>query len=349
MYEKRLRKLRAKLELEGYHAFVLKQEANIRYLCCTEIPFAILTYLIVPRKGSCMGLVASLEKFRAKAACKLKELFSFSDLPWIESDAKNADILLAKVLASRKITKVLADSKMKIKGVKVKPDELLSELRKRKDSLELVNIEKACRIVSKAEKKLKEFIVEGITELEAANELDYYLRKLGAQAMAFPTIIASGKHSCYSHHHPTSKKIKTNIPVICDLGVYWKGYCSDFTRTIFLGKVDEKISKIYTAVKAAQQAVIKLVKPGLKFKALDLEARKIIKEYGYEKYFVHSTGHGIGLEVHEKPRIASTTNEKIEIGNVFTIEPGIYIPGKFGVRIEDVVIVEKSGARVLTR
>jgi Xaa-Pro aminopeptidase len=349
MYEKRLVRIKERLEEQNCQAFIIKQDSNIRYLCCSHLPFPVLSYLVITKRDSPIGIVSSLEELRARDQCYVKKLFSFADYPGIESCGKKAEVVLKKVLRARKILKILVDTKIRIKGVNMKVDNFVNKLRESKEEQELENIKRACRLVSKASKKLEEFVKEGDTELEVANELDYYIRSLGAQSNSFPTIIASGKHSCYSHHHPTNKKIKLNEIVICDFGAMYEGYCSDITRTLFLGTPKEDFLEVYDLVKEAEEEAIKMIKPGIKINDVDLSIRNFFKEYGYDKYFVHSTGHGIGLEVHEAPRIACTNKNKIKIGNVFTVEPGIYIPKKFGVRIEDVVAVEKKCARVLTR
>ncbi|MEW6069989.1 MAG: aminopeptidase P family protein [Candidatus Thermoplasmatota archaeon] len=349
MYDRRWSKLKQRLEERGCDAFIIKQEGNIRYLSCSHLPFPALSYLVITKKDSPIGIVASLERLRARDECAVKELYSFSDYPGVKGSGRKAEDVLKKILNAGKITKVLADTKIGIKGVKVKTDNFASKLRMKKDEQELENIKKACKFALKCADKLQDFVKEGRSELEIANELDYYIRGLGAQLTPFHTIIASGRHSCYSHHHPTDKKIKRNEAVICDFGAMYKGYCSDLTRTVWLGNPKEEGLKVYELVKEAQAMAIKMIKPEVRFRDIDLSIRNFFKKHNYDKYFVHSTGHGIGLEVHEAPKVTCTNKAKIEVGNVFTIEPALYIPKKFGVRIEDVVVVERKGARILTR
>ncbi|MDI6855887.1 MAG: aminopeptidase P family protein [Candidatus Thermoplasmatota archaeon] len=349
VYEKRLARIQERLEEQGSQAFIIKNEGNIRYLCCSHLPYPVVSYLVITEKDSPIGIAASLEELRARDQSSVKELFSFADHPGIKADGKKAEEVLKKVLAERKISNALVDTKMAVKGVRTKTDNFISKLREKKDVQELENIKKACRLASRACKKLEDFVEDGRTELQIANELDYYVRSLGAQANSFPTIIASGKHSCYSHHHPTNKKIKCNESVVCDFGAMYKGYCSDITRTVFVGNPPKELLKVYELVREAQLRAIKMTKPGVRFRDIDLSIRNFFKEHNYDRYFVHSAGHGIGLEVHEAPKVSCTNKNKIFQGNVFTLEPGLYIPKKFGVRIEDVVVVEKSGARILTR
>lgn len=350
MYEKRWARIKERLEESGREAFIIKQEGNLRYVCCSHIPsFPPVSHVVIPKKGTPVAIAPSLELLRARAQVFIKKVFSFCEYPGVISDGRKAEELLAKNLKARKIKNVLADARVRIKGVGVKQDSFVLKLRERKNRLEIKNLERACALAKKGAKIIEELVEEGKTELQVANELDFKLRSLGAQGLAFPTIIASGRNSSFSHHNPTNKKIKFGEPVICDFGARYKGYCSDCTRTVFVGNPNKEYLKVYELVSEAQARAIKLIKPGVKFRDIDLSIRNFFKDYRYDKYFVHSAGHGIGLEVHEEPRVACTNKSKIEVGNVFTLEPGLYMPKKFGVRIEDVVVVERRGARVLTR
>jgi Xaa-Pro dipeptidase len=170
------------------------------------------------------------------------------------------------------------------------------------------------------------------------------------QAVSFETIVATGVHAAYSHHDNTNSKIKNGDMVICDFGVYVNGYCSDMTRTFPVGSASEDLINIYNIVFEAQAKAIKSVKEGKPFNIVDTAARGVIKEHGYAKYFVHSLGHGLGLEVHEAPAgINVGTKTKMKKNCTFTIEPGIYKPGLGGVRIEDDVLITGRGAELLTK
>ncbi|MBI5747674.1 MAG: aminopeptidase P family protein, partial [Nitrospinae bacterium] len=185
-------------------------------------------------------------------------------------------------------------------------------------------------------------------ENEIAIEMEYQLRKEGAEGIPFDIIVASGERGALPHGIASDKIIKDGELVILDFGSRYMGYNSDCTRTLSVGRLDERQKDIYSIVLDAQREAIKSIKPGLKASEIDSKARQFIIEKGYGENFGHSTGHGVGLEVHENPRIAEGQDDIIKEGMVFTVEPGIYIHGWGGVRIEDMVLVTKEGCEVLT-
>lgn len=172
---------------------------------------------------------------------------------------------------------------------------------------------------------------------------------LGGSGESFPAIVASGKNSAVPHYETSDKSIEWNSPLLIDMGLKYKGYCSDFTRTIFLGEVNPKLIDIYKVVEEANLEATEIVKDGIPVKEIDLKAREIISKYGYGEYFLHSTGHGIGIEIHEFPRISHKSNNILIENMVFTIEPGIYIQGLGGVRLENVVVCRKNRGEILTK
>jgi Xaa-Pro aminopeptidase len=195
---------------------------------------------------------------------------------------------------------------------------------------------------------LKEKIRPGKTEIDVACELEYAARKAGADDMSFETIIAAGSRSALPHGRASQEEIPRSGFVVCDFGVILAGYCSDMTRTVFVGHADDKARKFYGAVREAQQAAVEAVRPGVPVSDIDRAARTILKKAGLGSFFTHSTGHGVGLEIHELPRIAGGQQEILQPGMVVTIEPGAYVPRKWGVRIEDMVVVTDTGCEVLT-
>ena len=166
--------------------------------------------------------------------------------------------------------------------------------------------------------------------------------------MSFPTIIASGARSALPHGRASDQRIRPGGFVVCDFGVILAGYCSDQTRTVWVGSVPNEARRAYEAVREAQQAAVDAVRPGVAAGEVDAAARKVLRKAGLGRYFTHSTGHGVGLEIHESPRVAAGQEEMLQPGMVITIEPGIYFPGKWGVRIEDMVAVTAGGCEVLT-
>ena len=184
-------------------------------------------------------------------------------------------------------------------------------------------------------------------EIEVAGKMEYAAREAGAEAMSFETIIASGPRSALPHGRASDARIPRGGFVVCDFGVILHGYCSDRTRTVYVGSATEEARRIYRAVLEAQLAAIAAVQPGVSVGSVDHAARKVLQKNGLAKYFTHSTGHGVGLEIHEAPRVAKGQPELLRPGMVITVEPGVYLPGKWGVRIEDMVVVTEHGCEVL--
>jgi Xaa-Pro aminopeptidase len=206
---------------------------------------------------------------------------------------------------------------------------------------------KAIKIAEEVFREIK--LLPGMTEKDVARSIRQKLKQKGAQREAFRLIVASGIRSVNPHAFATNKRLRAGEIVKVDMGALYKGYRSDITRTYFLGKPTTKQRKIYLLVLKAQKAAIRKVKAGVLARAVDRAARSVIERAGYGKNFIHSTGHGIGRKVHEPPRISRKSEERLKTGQVITIEPGIYIRGWGGIRIEDMVRVTRGGCRILTR
>ncbi len=217
-----------------------------------------------------------------------------------------------------------------------------------KDRDELASIRSAVFLGAKIFDRALEVLRPGMKELEVAAEMELAARRGGADAMSFDTIIASGARSALPHGRASGQAIRPGAFVVCDFGVILSGYCSDQTRTVWMGKVSADARHAYEAVRDAQQAAIEAVRPGVAVGEVDAAARNSLKKAGLGRYFTHSTGHGVGLEIHESPRVAAGQREILASGMVITIEPGVYFPGKWGVRIEDMVAVTAGGCEVLT-
>src|SRR5229473_2330104 len=188
----------------------------------------------------------------------------------------------------------------------------------------------------------------GVKESDVAAEMEYAARRAGSEEMSFPAIIASGPRSALPHGRASGQAIAAGGFVVCDFGVILAGYCSDQTRTVWVGNASKEGRQAYEAVRDAQQSAIDAVRPGVSVGDVDSAARKVLREAGLGRYFTHSTGHGVGLEIHEAPRVAAGQEQVLKPGMVITIEPGVYFPGKWGVRIEDMVAVNQDGCEVLT-
>jgi Xaa-Pro aminopeptidase len=227
--------------------------------------------------------------------------------------------------------------------------DVINELRIIKDEDEIEIIKKAAQITDACFHHILTIIKPGITEWDIAVEIEYFYKKHGCQGTSFDTIVASGAGSSMPHYKTGTKKIKAGEPVLIDMGCIFKGYCSDITRTIFFRNIPDSVNTIYSIVKEAQKRAVDAVKPGLTTNKLDSIARDFIAAKGYGNFFGHSLGHGVGLDVHEIPAVKQNGAVALKKGMVITIEPGIYIPKKAGVRIEDMVLVTSSGHEVLTK
>jgi Xaa-Pro aminopeptidase len=219
-----------------------------------------------------------------------------------------------------------------------------------KDADELAAIEHAVAITDETFTHLCGYLRPGLTEKEIAREIERFMVERGADGLAFDSIVASGPNAALPHATPTDRQIQLGEPITIDMGARYHGYCSDFTRTVCLGEPGPEAQAIYDAVLRAQQACEAEVGPGMTGKAADAAAREVLEASGYGEQFLHGTGHGLGLEIHENPRLSKfATDQTLEPGMVITIEPGVYVAGWGGVRIEDTAVVTENGIRVLTK
>jgi Xaa-Pro aminopeptidase len=225
---------------------------------------------------------------------------------------------------------------------------LVSSLRWIKDADEIRKMRAAAALGCRLFDSVLEHIVPGATENEVALALEYDAKLAGASEMSFPSIVASGPRSALPHGRATSAKLPRHGFVTLDFGVVLYGYCSDMTRTIHLGRPTDEERRVYEAVLEAQEAGVAAVRPGASGGEIDEAARAVLRRAKLDKWFSHSTGHGVGLEIHEGPRLAAKQTQKLEAGMVVTIEPGVYMPSRFGVRIEDMVLVTRTGGEILT-
>ncbi|MBI5974233.1 M24 family metallopeptidase [Staphylococcus canis] len=227
-------------------------------------------------------------------------------------------------------------------------DLTIKNLRNIKSESELEILRKATDFADQCIKIGQDFLKEGITEREVVNHIEQTIKQRGVDEMSFDTMVLFGDHAAEPHGVPGDRKLKQDEYVLFDLGVVYEHYCSDITRTVAFGTPESKAQEIYNTVLEAEQAAIELIKPGITIKELDDKARGIIEQAGYGEYFPHRLGHGLGLGLHEFPDISNTNTNTLEEGMVFTIEPGIYVPGVAGVRIEDDIYVTENGCEILT-
>jgi len=224
----------------------------------------------------------------------------------------------------------------------------VEKLRAIKDDGEVAVLGEAARLISDVFRAVLPRIKPGQTELALAAEIEYEIKRRGAAGPSFDTIVASGPRSAWPHAQPSSKRLKKNELVVLDHGAILRGYCSDLTRTVFLGVAPQKVRRLYRAVLEAQEAAKAVIQPGVKAADVDRAARSVLIRAGLGRYFTHSTGHGLGLEVHEMPRLGKGEESVLQEGMVVTVEPGVYVEGLGGIRIEDDVVVTARGAVDLT-
>lgn len=336
-------------EQKGFDGFLIINNANMYYLSATQGA----SCLLIPKKGQSVIYVYSVNYEGVKAEAKgfdVEMMKRGENL--VEKVAKQAKTCGIKKLAVDMIGaesyKVLmknlrGDVKLKLRN------DLVSELRSVKDAQELELMRKAGELTSIGMKAAQETIRAGVTEIGVAAEIEYAMRKELSWGTAFETSVASGLHSAYPHGGCTERKIRKGDLVVVDIGAVYRHYCSDMTRTFVAGNSTSKQWKLYEIVKTAHDAAHEAIKPRAKAKDVDTAAREVIEKAGYGKHFVHGLGHGVGIEVHEAPTLNQASKEKLVIGSVVTNEPGIYVVGFGGIRIEDSELVQKREAQKLTK
>ena len=266
---------------------------------------------------------------------------------WLETQRRSRIGFDASQLTVAQLRALRAAAGRKIRWIAASG--AVEALRARKEPQEIAQMRKAGVLAGEVLAAALKLLKPGVRELEIAAEIEYQMRQRGASGRAFETIVAFGERSAYPHARPTAKRLRKNELVVLDLGAILGHYCSDITRTVFVGRAPARIRRWYRAVQDAQSAAIAAVKAGVRCGDVDAAARQILTGHGLDRYFIHSTGHGLGLEVHEDPRVAQGQKQILVPGNVITIEPGVYIPGVGGIRIEDDVAVRADRTEVLTR
>ena len=345
----RLRKFLRRLNQESLDACIISSPANISYLSGFTSCDAYL--LVSPKEAIYFTDSRYIEEVRPK----LKGWASLKKLNGsvFESIASACRELKLERIAFEERHMPYAEYK-KIKGHLVSGQHLIpshnliESLRQIKEAGEVEKIRRALKITGLSLQFVQDLIKPGAKELEIAAELERFIRYHGAIGAAFDIIVAAGPDSAYPHHRPGQKKIREGELVLVDIGVDYFGYKSDLTRVFFSAKINSLTRRIYDIVRKAQEKAIAGIRPGEEIFRIDALARKYIADKGYAKFFGHSLGHGIGLETHELPAISSRFDGILLPGMVFTVEPAIYLPGKFGIRIEDMVLVTRKGCEVLS-
>ena len=356
----RQRKVRENLATTRFDALLISHLPNIRYLCGFT---GSAGFLLVEEAGSVFfsdvryDTQAREEVKGAKVVIARKSVLA-ALAEWLGSRRKGSRKFTIGVesehmtLAEEKRLEGLLPSGLRLRSATA----IVERARMVKDPDELASIRAAVELgatlFDRALEVLRAGVKEGVKETDVAAEMEYAAREGGAEAMSFPTIVASGARSALPHGRATSQPVAESGFVVCDFGVILAGYCSDQTRTVWVGAASggrvEEARHAYESVREAQQAAIAAVRPGVAVAEVDEAARRVLRKAGLGRYFTHSTGHGVGLEIHESPRVGTGQKEILQAGMVITIEPGVYFPGKWGVRIEDMVAVSETGCEVLT-
>jgi len=328
-------------------ALLIVNDSNIRYLTrfpaseswllvTNEKAFYITDsrYILEARQGLKGIAVKQCSLMPCATLCKLCKQYKIRRLGFDERHTSFALWKKLKEFCPRKPKLVAATG-------------LVESLREIKDEGEIVQIKNCLKLHFKAIDFMKKVVKPGLTERQAANQLERFVKSRGAE-FSFSPIIASGPNSCYPHARTTDRVIRNNENVLLDFGIDLNGYKSDLTRNFFLGRIVPRVAQVFDALTLAQQEAISLIKPGMSCSQVDAQARKVLRKFGLAKYFGHSLGHGVGLDIHEAPRLSSQSTSLLEAGMVVTVEPGVYIPNQFGIRVEDMVLVTKDGCEALS-
>jgi Xaa-Pro aminopeptidase len=347
--EKRLAKLRERLAANNLDAAFLYSKENRRYIS----GFTGTTGYVVVTAKKAYFITDFRYKDQAQEQCNGFEVVihgSSTLMDEIKNALQSNNVKRLGIEDNFMTVAMYETLRNKLEGIEIAPlKDMLEVIRMIKDADEVANIQKAADIADKAFNHVLGFIKPGVTEKEVALELEFAMKKNGATDLSFESIVASGVRSSLPHGVFTDKVINNGEFLTLDFGCVYNGYCSDMTRTVFVGKADEKQKKIYNIVLEAQEKALKQFKPGLTGKDVDKVARDIIAAAGYGENFGHGLGHGVGLAVHEEPRISPLGDRTLEPGMIVTDEPGIYISEYGGVRIEDLLLITEDGCRVLSK
>lgn len=348
---KRLQKLRKSIAEKALDALLISQPENLRYLS----GFTGSGWLLISGRNAILVL-DFLYVEQAKGESPGFEIMQIKQdlhewLPGLVSDLgchkSGFEANLISHDAYQKLAEAIRSKQVNLELVPTTG--IVERLRSIKEPEELVFITKAVELADAAFEQSKGIIRPGVTEKEAAWHIEKTLREKGSEGVPFEVIVASGPNSALPHARPTDKTIRSGEPVIIDMGARVGGYCSDLSRTLFLGRPDKTFQKVYDTVLKAQAIAIEGTKSEMTASEADQLARRVIEQAGYGDAFGHGLGHGVGLAVHEYPKLGLRSSDSLADGMVFTAEPGIYLAGQGGVRIEDMVVLENGKARVLTK
>lgn len=346
----RVERVREQMRERGLDLLLLSLGADLPYLTGYQaMPLERLTMLVIPGEGQAVLVVPQLEALRVTPQPDV-----FDIRPWSETEDPVAVVADLAVSARRAAvgdqtwSVFLLGLQEKMPDVRFEPaTPITRELRMRKDQTEVEFLRRAAQAADRVVERLRQQSFRGQSERQLARRIDQMTVEEGQELPV--TIVASGPNGASPHHEPGDRVIVEGDGVVVDFGGRVAGYHSDTTRTFFVGEPDPQFAEAYRVLAGAQRAAVEAIGPGVTAQSVDRAARAVIEEAGYGEYFVHRTGHGIGLEGHEHPYIVEGNDLPLEPGMTFSVEPGIYLPGRFGMRIEDIVVVSEDGVETLNR
>jgi Xaa-Pro aminopeptidase len=328
-------------------ALLIVNDSNIRYL--TQFPasesWLLVTkqkafyitdsrYILEARQGLKGITVKQYSHMPCQTLCELSKQYKIKRLGFDERHTSYALWKKLKEFCPRNAKLIPATG-------------LVESLREVKDQEEIEQVKNCLKLHFKAIDFMKKVVKEGQSERQIALKLEGFVKSHGAE-FSFSPIIASGPNSCHPHARVSDRIIRNNENVLLDFGIDINGYKSDLTRNFFLGRITPRVKQVFEALTLAQREAISLIRPGISCADIDAQARKVLRKFGLAKYFGHSLGHGVGLDIHEAPRLSSQSKSILEVGMIVTVEPGVYVPNQFGIRVEDMVLVTKEGCEVLS-
>jgi Xaa-Pro aminopeptidase len=351
-YARRRRNAQAEMERRGIDYLILSPSADLVYLAgYNALNFERPTLLVLPRTGTAFFVVPELEADKARASSPDLEVRAWSDTddPWTILRAgvgagprtiAVADVMRASFVLT--LHRVLPEASLQPAGA------LMARLRERKEPDEVAALREAARRTDVVFDRFRAEALAGLTELDVADLIGRHLKAAGlAWKWSYICSVASGEHSASPHHTLSERVLRPGDAVYVDFGGTYANYPSDLTRTLHIGPPSDEFRRVYDVVRDAQERAFRAVRPGVAAEEIDRVARDAIASAGYGPFFIHRTGHGLGLEIHEPPYIVGGNGDALVEGMVFSIEPGVYLPGRFGVRIEDTVAVTDRGAERL--
>lgn len=355
-YQMRLTQISKKMKEGGYQGAILFPSPNMYYMTGFHtFPGERLLMTVIPADGEPFFIAPKLFEGQIRNAAWIPEIITWTDEenPYDKTRVLLGDRGLTEgrfaiddtTWAAQLLGLMTALPKVRFSPI----GQLMLDLRLRKSADEIAKIQQASKIVDDVVDLMRRTVKPGMREIEIAALMEFEMRKAGSAGPSFETIVGSGPHSALPHYNAGERAVQNGDFIVLDFGALYQGYCSDTTRTLAVGTPSPKMVEVYNIVREAQDLGVRTARPGIKAREVDQAVREYITRHGYGDYFTHRTGHGLGMEVHEDPYINGINEMVLEPGMVFSIEPGIYIEGEFGVRIEDIVYITDTGCERFNR